>query len=75
MNLPLTIANFIKDVISMRSCQSLSDKLPGDENCYADKCNSEKLVDEELKHIQDVVKIKLSDDLKEILNAYFEEAD
>ena len=75
MNLPLTIANFIKDVIAMRSCQNLSDKLPGDENCYADKCNSEKIVDKEIKHLQDVVKIKLSDDLKEILNAYFEEAD
>jgi hypothetical protein len=75
MNLPVTIANFIKDVLAMRSSQILSDQLPDDENCYADKCNSEKLVDKELKHLQQVVKIKLSDDLKEIIDAYFEEAE
>lgn len=74
MQLPLVVANFIKDVIAMRSNQKLAEEYPGRVNCIDAKRVTEGIVDDHVKKLQQVVKIKLSDDLKEIIEAYFEEA-
>ena len=69
MQLPLVVANFIKDVIAMRIEQKANLSV-----IVATQSTLEKLVDEELVELQKVIKIQLSDDLREIIDAYFEEA-
>jgi len=63
--IPLEIINLIKDVIHMRIDQKTT---------HTKETELEQIVDRGIKELQEKVKIKLSDDLKTIVEAYFEEA-